>query len=823
MGQTLPQKPASSGTGSACTLCGLPAREGQGGFCCPGCRHVFEILQEMLGDLDPETMRDHDFFRRMLANGVVPGREADIDTTASRADRAVPPGTEVEERIFKVEGMRCPSCSWLIERVLGETEGVISTTASFSFDRVKVTYLPGSISPDRILGVIEGIGYHVKDGEEVDAADLDLRRDLIRLGISVFLTANVMMLSFGIYQGFFVAVSQASAKMIGLPAFLMSTLVVFYCGFPILDRAVRAAAARAVVMETLIASGAIASYGLSLYGLLRGSLHLYFDTASMLVTLVLIGKFLEGRIRIQATRGIEEIYDLMPGKARLLGGDREQYVSIDNVEVGDQVRVVAEEMIPVDGVVLSGSGVVEESKLTGEAGRRRKGPGDPVLGASDLLSGELVLRASGVGRSSAIGRMIVLMEEAVLARNPAERMADRIMTVFTPAVITLAVMTAIVLAVSGHPFDEALVRAITVLVIACPCALGIAIPLARIAVIGRARRTGILVVNAEALEKACRLTAMIFDKTGTATQGKYEVLGLETSGSVDDEVLQRATAVEAGVDHPVAMAIRVHAARSDGTVRSAMGIESIPGLGVRGEVEGSSVAVGSRNFLQGCGIEIDPGWIEMEARLTSRGETVVYVAWDGTAQGMVRLGDGLREDMAQTVETLQRRGIEVHLLSGDARGTTAFVARALGVDHVEGEMMPADKVARVRTLQRDGHCVGMAGDGANDAAALAAADVGFATGDALTVTKHASDITLLSFSGGRLLEAIDLSGVMLHTIGTNLVLALLYNLITLPLAVAGVVNPIVAVSLMLASSLTVIINSARIARTGDKEGGTDLD
>lgn len=822
MGQTLTQTTASGKTGSACTLCGLPAREGQGGFCCPGCRHVFEILKEMLGDVDPGTMRGHDFFRRMLASGVVPGREADVDRRASLAERAVPAGAEVEERIFKVEGMRCPSCSWLIERVLGDTDGVISTTASFSFDRVKVAYLPGSVGPDRIVGVIEGIGYRVKSGEEIDAADLDLRRDLIRLGISIFLTANVMMLSFGIYQGFFVTVSQASAKMIGLPAFLMSTLVVFYCGFPILDRAVRAAGAGAVVMETLIATGAIASYGLSLYGLLRGSLHLYFDTASMLVTLVLIGKFLEGRVRIQATRGIEEIYDLMPGKARLLGGDREEYVSIDNVGVGNRVRVVAGEMIPVDGVVLFGSAVVEESKLTGEAGRRSKGPGDPVLGASDLLSGELVVRAEGIGRSSAIGRMIDLMEDAVLARNPAERTADRIMTIFTPAVVVLSLGTAVALAVSGCPAEEALVRAITVLVIACPCALGIAIPLARIAVIGRARRRGILVVNAEALEKACRLTAMILDKTGTATQGKYEVLGLEATGFAADEILARASAVEAGVDHPVAMAIRAHAGRFGRTPTSAIGLESVPGQGVRGEVDGSQVVVGSRVFLEDSGVEIDPGWIEMESLWTSRGETVVFVAWEGAARGMVRLGDVLREDAARTVETLRSRGIEVHLLSGDARGTTAFVARALGIDHVEGEMMPADKVARVRALQRDGHCVGMAGDGANDAAALAAADVGFATGDALTVTKHASDLTLLSFSGGRLLEAIDLSGVMIRTIGTNLVLALLYNLVALPLAVAGVVNPIVAVSLMLASSLTVIFNSARIARAGDKERGKNL-
>jgi Cu2+-exporting ATPase/Cu+-exporting ATPase len=800
---------------STCRLCGLPVRGRKDGFCCLGCFHVFEILKEMLGTADPEAMRGHAFFGRMQAEGIIPYEEGDLALLQEDQEGTppVPPGEESEERVFKVTGMWCPSCSWVIERTLRKKQGVLGAAASFSADRVKVTYLPRLVGPADIFKAIRDLGYGVQETEREQGQERALRVEFIRLAISVFLTVNVMMISFGLYQGFFTELSETAVRMMGVPIFLMSTVVVFYGGFPVLERAFKAARVGGFVMETLISLGALCAYGLSVYQLFHGSLHMYFDTASMLITLILLGKYLEARIRYRATRGVEEIYELLPGKARLETGAGERYASIQAVATGDVVRAVEQEQIPVDGVVLSGEGRVDESKLTGESRLRKKRTGDTVLGASLLVSGDLRIRATGVGSASAIGRMIVLMEEAMLQKNPAERVTDRIMAVFGPFVILLALATGAVLTMLGHPLEAALVRIITVLVIACPCALGIATPLARVAAIGRARREGILVVNGDALERAFRLTAMVIDKTGTATQGDYQIILVEgTEERSGADALGLAALVEAGSDHPVARAIRRHAASVGVEAKGAHRAEELPGLGMRGLYDGEEVLVGSEALLASEGVEVPRPWKAAALEGADRGETVIFVSRAREVWGIIRLGDALRFDMPQAVAGLKARGIEVHLVSGDTESATGYVAQLLSADRFKGAALPEDKIAWIRQLQRAGHRVGMVGDGANDAAALAAADVGFATGDALTVTKNASDLTILSFSGGRLLSTLDLSRLTSRTVITNFFLAFLYNLLALPAALAGLVNPVVAVTAMLLSSLTVVGNSARIAR-----------
>jgi heavy metal translocating P-type ATPase len=783
---------------------------------------VFEILTEMLGTADPEAMRGHPFFLQMQAQGIIPSEEGDVARMESAPVemRPIPPGEASDERVLKVAGMWCPSCSWVIERSLLKKAGVVGAAASFASDRVKITYLPRLVGPSELTEVIRDLGYRVQETEGEQDREKALRKELIRLGAAIFLTVNVMMISFGLYQGFLTELSDAGVRMMGVPIFLMSTVVIFSCGLPILSRALKAAAAGGFVMETLISLGALSAYGLSVYELLRGSLHMYFDTASMLITLILLGKYLEARIRHRATLGVEEIYELLPGKARVETERGDRYASIQAVECGDVVRAREEEQIPVDGVILSGQGRVDESKLTGESRVLTKREGDTVLGASLLVSGELRVRVTGVGSSSAIGRMIALMEEAMMQKNPTERLTDRIMAVFGPVVILVALATGAVLIGLGNPLEEALVRMITVLVIACPCALGIAIPLARVAAIGRARREGILVVNGDALESASRLTALVIDKTGTATRGNYQVMALEGAGEgAETGVLGLAAAMEAGSDHPVARAIRRHAASVGTEVKGAVQAVELAGLGMKGTHEGEDVLVGNEALLTSEGVDLALPWKQAAAEGADRGETVVFVSRAGEVLGMIRFGDALRTDMPRAVADLKARGLEVHLVSGDTEGATGYVAGKLGVDRFEGGVLPADKVEWVRRLQREGQRVGMVGDGANDAAALAVADVGFATGDALTVTKNASDLTILSFSGQRLLAALDLSRLASRTVFTNLSLALAYNLIALPVALAGLVNPVIAVTAMLLSSLTVVTHSARIAR----QKGSSLD
>lgn len=799
----------------------MPVRGRKDGFCCLGCFHVFEILKEMLGTPDPEAMREHALFRQMQAQGVIPSDESDLarvdpDPMGGPEDPAgvpeVPVGEQSEARVLKVTGMWCPSCSWVIERSLRKKEGVVGASASFSSDRVKVTYLPRLVGPAEIAGVIRNLGYGIQETDTEHGRERALRTELVRLGVGIFLTVNVMMISFGLYQGFLTELSDAGVRMMGVPIFLMSTVVVFYCGFPVLERAIKAARAGGFVMETLISLGALSAYGLSVYQLFRGSLNMYFDTASMLITLILLGKYLEARIRYRAIQGVEEIYELLPGKARVETDAGERYASIEAVASGDVLRTLEQEQIPVDGVILSGEGRVDESKLTGESRLRTKRAGDTVLGASLLVSGELRIRVTGVGSGSGIGRMITLMEEAMAQKNPAERLTDRIMAVFGPVVMLLALATGAALTAMGTPLEEALVRTITVLVIACPCALGIAIPLARVAAIGRARREGILVVNGDALEMACRLTALVIDKTGTATWGNHKMMVVEGVGehSAADAVAL-AAAVEAGSDHPVARAVRRHAASLGAEPRGAVEAEELAGLGMRGTAEGEEVLVGNEALLVSEGIELTRSWKQAAAEGVDRGETVVFVSRAREVCGIIRLGDALRMDMPQAVADLKANGLEVHLVSGDTERATGYVAGLLGVDRFKGGVLPGDKVEWIRRLQRQGHRVGMVGDGANDAAALAVADVGFATGEALTVTKNASDLTILSFSGRRLLAALDLSRLTSRTVITNLFLALVYNLIALPVALAGLVNPVIAASAMLLSSLTVVGNSARIS------------
>jgi heavy metal translocating P-type ATPase len=797
----------------ACVLCGLPVRGRSDGFCCVGCRHAHELLGELLGTTDPDAMRGHELFATLRAAGLVPsvpGDAATIDGPPPTDDEPPPPPGEVVERtVFAVSGMWCPSCAWVIERVLARTSGVLHARASFAADRVRVTYLPRAVGPDTLRRVIEDLGYRTGVPDAEARQGRELTGEIFRLGIALFLCCNVMMLSFALYQGFFTNVPANTSRLIGLPILLLSSVVVFWCGGPILSRAYRAARAGALVMETQIALGALSAFSLSVTALVRDSPHQYFDTASMLIGLVLLGKFLENRVRARAGRGIEEIHELIPGKARLETEDGNRYVAAEAVLPGDLVRVREGEAIPADGTIASGAGVADESKNTGETTPRRKGEGDTVLAGSVLSSGEIVLRATASGESTAIGRMVRLMDEAIAAKNPMERLADRAMAWFIPAVVAIAVACAVVLLATGRTWEAALVRAITVLVIACPCALGIATPLAKVAAIGAARREGILVADGDAFEATGRLTALVLDKTGTATVGAYRILGVWASGFGEDEVLALARAAEADSAHPVARAIRTHAPAG---VIVAQESEEFPGLGVRARVDGADVLVGGARLLAQCGIV--PG-AEAMARIdeaAARGETAVLVARDGRAIGVIRLGDEVRADLPETVAALRGRGLPVHLVSGDSAEATAAVARALGVDEYAGGVLPADKVERIRALRRAGHRVGMVGDGANDAAALAAADVGFATGDALAVTRHASDVTLLAFSGARLLQAFAIARRASRAIRVNLGLALVYNVLAIPLAVAGIVNPILAVSIMLLSSLTVVLNSARIAR-----------
>jgi heavy metal translocating P-type ATPase len=804
------------GSDDSCRLCGLPVRGRTDGFCCSGCRHVHAILKEVLAEDSASSMQDHPYFQRMREMGVIPSPEGESADRSS--GHAGPPShadsEEMEERVLKVEGMWCPSCSWVIEHVAGKIDGVVEARASFHSDRLHVKYLPRLVGGDQIAKQVESLGYSVAEPGESAERTKRYQNELLRLGTAVFFTVNVMMLSFGLYQGFFTELSPDMARLIGWPIFLFATVIIFFSGGPILKRALAAARNRAFVMETLTSLGALSAYVLSVVELLRGSLHLYFDTASMLITLVLLGKFLETRIRLRASSGIEEIYALVPTKARIQTEAGERFASIETVHPGNRIVVEAGETIPADGEILFGTGSADESKLTGENKPSKKGPGDTVLAGSVLLGGGLTIRVKGAGGESSIGRMVSLMEKALIAKNPFELLADRVVAWFVPVIILIAIATASYLVATGNSAEAAMVRAVTVLVIACPCALGIATPLAKVAAVGRARKAGVLVTNPDALENAVKIDELVLDKTGTVTQGLFQALEMLTLRGSQSDMLALVAAAEAGSEHPIAKALRELAAAYKVEIsETATNQEHVQGMGIAAMIAGRQVRVGNEAFLTEKKIAIDAEASETSGGWSQTGDTVVYVAADGELLGLIRLGDRIRDDMAATIAELQKRGIEIRIVSGDTPAATKAVADKLGIGEYEGGALPERKVQIVRELQEKGLRVGMVGDGANDAAALAAADVGFATGEALNVTKNASDVTLLKFSGKSLTGALDLATITVRAIRMNLGFALFYNLTALPLALLGFVNPIIAVSAMLASSLTVVTNSARIARS----------
>jgi heavy metal translocating P-type ATPase len=498
-------------------------------------------------------------------------------------------------------------------------------------------------------------------------------------------------------------------------------------------------------------------------------------------------------------------------KVRVWTTGKERWVSSDVVEAGDQFLVCTSERIPLDGRVIFGQARVDESILTGEPRPVEKGPGDEVMGGTLLLDGELRLSATRVGSESFIGQMIRLMQDALGKKNRMELFSDRIMRWFVPAVVVLAAGTAMYLVSQGVSMDEVLLRAVTVLVITCPCALGIATPLAKVAAMGVGRVRGIIIRDPGALEGARDLDVFIFDKTGTLTDGHFSLKEVFTRGVTKEEALSLVAAVEIHSEHFLAKEI-IHKAR-DMTLKSeeAQSFEAYEGMGVKGVVHGIEVVVGNRRLMHTKRMHLPTPLDQKAGFLESEGSTVVFFGWGGQVHGFFEFGDSIKEGAGQAIQGLQSKGIATWVVSGDAQETTRAVAEQLNIEKCQGQALPEDKVELIKSLQAEGHRVGMVGDGINDAAALAQADVGFALGTGSNITREASDLTLLSGDPSRVLEAIDLSALTMKTIRQNLLFAFLYNAFGIPFAVAGLLNPLVAVFAMFASSLTVIGNTLRLA------------
>jgi len=685
--------------------------------------------------------------------GIIPRNEADLRSRQTEID--VPDQNRVASRegsalahaqdlSFRVEGMWCTTCARLIEEVLRRTEGILEARVHFLSDWVQIKYLPGFLSPQDIFGRISTLGYRASLFRDSAERSKERRDLLLRLGISGFLTANLMMISFALYSGFFLELSQEAIGYLSYPIWFLATVVVFYGGYPILKRAFVGLCYFSTSMDTLISIGTLSAYGYSLIQLVRGSIHLYFDTAAMLVTLVLLGRYIEAEAREKVSSGITELYRLASQKVRLLIDGRERWVSPEAVEPGNEFLALVDEQIPLDGLVIEGHAQVDESVLTGESRPVRKGPGDEVIGGSRLMGGELRLRATRVGPESALGQMVQLVQEALSKRNPMEHLADRIIRWLVPAILIVAGTTITYLRLHGVAMEEALLRAVTVLVITCPCALGLATPLAKVGSVAAGRARGILIRDPGALERGKDLNAFVLDKTGTLTQGDFSLQEVFTVSSNEREALGRVASLEAHSDHLLARRTVQAAREACIEMEPTTCFAAFDGLGVKGVVQGAEVLVGNRQFLDMEGIHRSPA-LEQKARFRElRGSTVVFFGWHKAVQGFLAFGDSPKENARQLILALRSRGVRICMVSGDAEETTRSIAAQLEIDSFHGHVLPSDKVEVVRKLQERGFRVGMVGDGINDAAALAQADVGFALGTRSNIAKDASDIHIMT-------------------------------------------------------------------------------
>jgi len=772
----------------------------------------------------PTNFRETDLYGACVEAGIIP-QAAGNRNPPTAAGTGQNLSLSPLNLTLKIEGMWCPACSWLIEEVLRRTGGILDPRVSFLSDLVHLKYFPHILSPQEIMPKISRLGYRLVPMEATPAESGEKRSTLLRLGISAILTANIMMVSMALYFGFFREFSREVIGYFSYPIWLMATPVVFYGGLPILRRSLFGLRYGHLSMDTLISIGALAAYFYSLVQLARGSLHLYFDTASMLITIVLLGKYIETHARQRVTAGITGLYKLAQQKVRLLtpaealphqeGGDggeaeKERWILPKDAKSGDQFLVLAGERIPLDGRIISGQGDVDESILTGEARPTRKRPGDEVMGGTLLLDGEMKVRATRVGGGSSLGQMITLMQEALASKNQAELLVDGITRWFVPLILTVAAATAFSLWLLRFSLDDALLRGLTVLLISCPCALGIATPIVKVAVMGLARSRGILIRDPGALERSQGLDTLVFDKTGTLTEGDFSLQKIVTTGSPEGQALSRLAALEVRSDHFLGRAILRKAREESIEIEEAHGFESLEGMGVKGVVQGDLTFIGNRRLMNLEKIEI-PAALNHQARdYEEKGLTTIFFGWGREVEGFLVFGDSLRKGIRRMIQELREKGITTWIVSGDAQETTRAMAAESGVDNFLGHALPGDKVELVKSLQGKGHRVGMVGDGINDAAALAQADVGFALGTGAHILQEASDFTLLAQDPTRVLDALGLAALAGRAIRQNLFFAFLYNSVSIPLAVSGLLNPLIAVSAMFASSLTVTGNVLRI-------------
>jgi Cu2+-exporting ATPase len=729
---------------------------------------------------------------------------------------------------YEVEGMTCASCANSVESMLSHVEGVRSASVNFADSSVLVEHEPEIATPEKLKAAVEEIGYSLivnqQAGEESreereEREEQKLHNTRLKLIVAMVLSVPVVVIAM-----LFPGIPYADWIMLAL-----SIPVVFWSGKDFFVIAYKRARHFSANMDTLIALGTGAAFLFSAFntffpGYLRSrglEPHVYYEVAAIIVALILLGRYFEERAKSRTSAAIKKLINLGVKTARVIRGGAELEIPIGEVEKGDIILIRPGEKVPVDGKITEGKSVLDESMITGESIPVEKEAGDAVIGATINKTGSFRMVAERVGSETMLAQIIKLVQEAQGSKAPIQKLVDRISSVFVPIVIVVAILSFIVWSVWGPEprITYAIIAAVTVLIIACPCALGLATPTAIMVGIGKGAENGILIKNAESLEMAHKLNAIVVDKTGTITQGRPEVTDVLWDLSVEgrQEASRVVFAMESQSEHPLALAVVNHLKPENPEAVSLDSFDSVTGKGVKASYNGKGFLIGNRRLLDENQIAVPP-FLQMEVeKLSRQAKTIIYVGQDEEAVAIIAIADTIKETSKAAIAALQQMGLAVHMLTGDNRQTAEAIGRQAGVDYIKAEVLPADKAAYVKELQTKGLKVAMVGDGINDSPALAQADVGIAMGTGTDIAIESAEITLIKGDLEDIVTAIRLSKETVKTIRQNLFWAFIYNLIGIPVA-AGVLypftgfllNPMIAAAAMAFSSVSVVANSLRL-------------